>query len=122
MATAFGNLLTDRSLRTGERLGTILMLFSFGLALGAVVYLLPALVSVPLAIVLTGGYLFGVVYAFSNLDLWLPAAVPAVVQFPMAVFAGLAGQYLIERRKKWQYRKAISYYLPENVVKANSRM
>ncbi len=117
MATAFGNLLTDRSLRTVDRLRTMFMLFSFGLALGAAVYLLPALVSVPLASVLTAGYLFEVVYAFSNLDLWLPAAVPAVVQFPMAVFAGLGGQYLIERRKERRISKAISYYLPENVVK-----
>jgi adenylate cyclase len=117
MATAFGNLLTDRSLWRSEWLVTVTILAAFGLLMGFVAYSLPALMAVPLTLVASVLYAYGVQYAFNTADAWLPLATPMLGQLPLALFIGLAGQYLIERRQKVQVSRAISYYLPENAVK-----
>ncbi|MDH3476216.1 MAG: adenylate/guanylate cyclase domain-containing protein, partial [Rhodospirillales bacterium] len=117
MASAFANLLTERSIRPSDTASAIAILLTFGLALGTAVYLLPAFVSVPLAFVLTAAYGLLVQVAFNSADLWLPAAVPTYIQFPFALLTGLVAQYLLERRQRQQVSEAISYYLPENVVK-----
>jgi len=114
-ATAFGNLLTDRSLKTLDAWGTLGALLLFGLILGAILYLLPALAAVPLAIALAALYAVGVQIAFNQADLWLPVATPLLVQFPLALFIGLIGHYLLERGKVRHISEAMRYYLPESV-------
>ena len=116
-ATAFGNLLTDRSLRPSEPPATALILLAFGGILGTGVYLLSAMLSVPLAFALAGLYGATVQFGFDRADVWLPLATPILIQFPMALLIGLGGQYLLERRQKRQVSQAISYYLPENVAR-----
>lgn len=118
MATAFANVLTDRTLRQSGTWQTIAMTTAFGLAVGAGVFLLPALVGVPLALALGAAYAFGAHLAFGRADLWLPLTVPLAVQLPIALFVGLLGQYLFERRQKTRATQAISYYLPDSAVKA----
>lgn len=116
-ATGFGNLLTDRSLRRSEPQTTAAILLIFGGILGAGVYVLPALMAVPLALALAVLYGVMVQYGFNAADLWLPLATPILLQLPMALFIGLAGQYLLERRQKRRVSRAISYYLPEHVAR-----
>ena len=116
-ATAFANLLTDRSLRSYEPLATAGILAATGGLLGAMVYLLPAIVGVPLALTLSGAYALAAHLAFVRTDTYLPLAVPLLVQLPLALFIGLVSQYLLERHKKKQATRAISYYLPESVVR-----
>ncbi|MDH3690644.1 MAG: adenylate/guanylate cyclase domain-containing protein [Gammaproteobacteria bacterium] len=116
-ATGFGNLLTDRTLKPSNTATTTAILLLFGIILGAGIYLLPALAGVPLALLLSGLYVFGVQFAFNSTDVWLPLATPVLVQLPMALFIGLFGQYLLERRKEKLISKAVSYYLPENIAK-----
>ena len=116
-ATAFGNLLTDRSLRPSEPLTTALILLAFGGILGTGVYLLSAVLSVPLAFTLAGLYGVTVQLGFDRADVWLPLATPILIQLPMALFIGLVGQYLLERRQKRQVSQAIRYYLPDNVAR-----
>ncbi len=117
MATAFANLLTDRTLRPSDTLTTVVILFLFGLILGTGVYLLTAVVGVPLALVLAGLYIFGAQTVFNSADTWLPLATPVLVQLPLALFIGLVAQFLLERHRQQVYSKAVSYYLPENVAK-----
>lgn len=115
-ATAFGNLLTGRSIRPSGSLTSALILLGFGLLLGAGVYLVPALVGVPLAFVLAMLYAAAAQAGFDAADLWLPLATPLLIQFPMALLIGLSGQYLLERRKERQVSQLISNYIPENVI------
>jgi len=114
-ATAFSNLLTDRSLNSPDGWTTLAGLLLFGLFMGAMVYLLPAIAGVPLAISLAALYAIGAQMSFNQADAWLPLATPLLVQFPIALFAGLLGQYLLERHKVKHISEAISYYIPENV-------
>jgi adenylate cyclase len=116
-ATSFANLLTDRALKPLDALPTAALLTAFGLVMGALVYLLPALWGVPLALTLAGIYAFTAQHGFAARDLWLPFATPLLAQTPAALFAGLLGQYLLERRRGQRVSEAISYYLPENIAR-----
>ena len=93
-ATAFANMLTDRSLRPAGDLATAGILLLAGLILGSGIYLLSATIAVPLALLLSGLYVAAVQYAFNAADLWLPLAIPVLVQLPIALFVGLLAQYL----------------------------
>ena len=117
MATAYANLLTQRTLLPSSPLSSALVVLAFGFAAGILVYLLPATVGVPAAFALTALYAGALQWRFNEADLWLPLATPALVQLPLALLIGLMGQYLLERRKERQITKAIRYYLPENVVR-----
>lgn len=115
-ATAFGNLLNGQGLVPADTAATILIVSLFGAVLGAGIYILPAIVAVPIALAIAALYGYGVQYAFSNLHLWLPLTTPLLVQLPMAVFLGLLTNYLFERRQKREVTEAIAYFLPEHVV------
>jgi adenylate cyclase len=117
MATAFGNLLTDRALRPST-LGTSLGLIAFfGFTVGTALFLFPAMIGVAASLAVSALYAVAVQWAFNAADLWYPLATPLVVQLPIAVLIGLMGQYLIERRLERRMSRAIGYYLPANIVK-----
>lgn len=116
-ATAFANLLTEHSVHALAPSHSAALLAAFGFVVGVLVYLLPAVAGVPLALVTTAGYGF-VAYAwFGSSDLWLPLAIPLLVQAPLALFIGLVAQYLSERTKKAHATRAISLYLPAHLAR-----
>ncbi len=116
-ATAFGNLLTDRFLRSPGELWVMLIIIAFGGIVGITAYLLPAIAGVPLILILAIAYGKLALQVFTLSDLWLPVAIPLLVQLPLALFNGLLTQYFLERRKKTRANKAISLYLPENLAR-----
>ncbi len=116
-ATAFGNLLTDCWLRPSTSSMTAAILMAFGLTMGFTVYLLPAMAGVPIALTFAALYAASVQLGFNQATLWLPLAIPLLVQLPLALFVGLLGQYLLERRQKKHATRAISYYLPERMAR-----
>ncbi|WP_139556996.1 CHASE2 domain-containing protein [Methylotetracoccus oryzae] len=116
-ATAFGNLLHEQGLQPSSPFTIAAVLAIVGGLLGSMVYLLPAIAGVPLALLLGGGYAFGVYQAFVQTHGWLPLAIPMLVQLPLALFIGLVSQYLLERHKKNKATEAISFYLPEGVAR-----
>lgn len=116
-ATAFANLLTDRTLRPADAPMTAVILMLIGLILGTGVYLLAALAGVPLALLLTSLYVAVAQFVFNSADVWLPLATPVIVQLPMALFIGLIGHYLLERHRQQRVSKAVGYYLPDHIAK-----
>lgn len=123
-ATAFANLLTDRSIRPLDAWPAVGVLLAFGLVLGILAFRLPALVGVPLVFVLAAAYAYAVLQAFGVHAVLLPFAVPLLVQAPLALFLGLLGQYVLERRRGQRISAAINYYLPDEIVRdlANNRL
>jgi adenylate cyclase len=117
MATAYANLLSQRTLQPGGAALTALSVLGFGLLVGVLVYLFPAMAAVPAAFALTAFYAALLQWRFNAADLWLPLATPALVQLPMALMIGLMGQYLLKRRKEEQMTRAIRYYLPASLVR-----
>jgi adenylate cyclase len=120
-ATAFANLLTDRGLRPAGTLATAAILLVIGFLLGSGTYILSASVAVPLALLLSGLYIALVQYTFSSADLWLPLAVPMLVQLPMALFVGLLAQYLTEARGRRRLKAVFGQYVPPEIVDEMSR-
>ncbi|MGH8531338.1 MAG: CHASE2 domain-containing protein [Gammaproteobacteria bacterium] len=116
-ATVFGNLLSDRTLKPIGVPETGMILLLFGLVMGTVVYSLPAGAGVPLSLLLAIMYGVAGQWMFNQYDVWAPMATPLLAQFPIALFIGLLGQYLLERRRGQQISQAISYYLPENIAR-----
>ena len=120
-ATGFANLLTDSSLRPSSLLTTVTTLLAAGFLLGSGVYLLSATLAVPLALLLTGLYVAAVQYAFNTAELWLPLAIPVLVQLPIALFVGLLAQYLTEAHSRRQLKAVFGQYVPPEVVEEMSR-
>ena len=120
-ATAFANMLTDRSLRPSGVLATAIILLLAGFILGTGIYLLSATIAVPLALLLTGLYVAGVQTAFNAGDLWLPLAIPVLVQLPIALFVGLLAQYLTEAHNRKQLKSVFGQYVPPEIVDEMSR-
>ncbi|MGH8612276.1 MAG: CHASE2 domain-containing protein [Gammaproteobacteria bacterium] len=116
-ATAFGNLLSDRTLKPFGVPETGVIVLLFGLVMGTIVYSLPAVAGVPLSLVLAILYAVAAQWMFNQYDVWVPMATPLLAQFPIALFIGLLGQYLLERRRGQRISQAISYYLPENIAR-----
>ena len=116
-ATAFGNLLTDSSIKPVDNVQTLGLLVLFGMVIGMLAYLLPAMMGVPLAIVLAVAYAATAQWLFNTGEHWMPLATPLLAQFPLALFLGLMGQYLLERRRGQRISQALSYYVPESVAR-----
>jgi adenylate cyclase len=115
-ATAFANMLTDRSLRPAGSAVTAGILLLIGLVLGTGIYLLSASIAVPLALLLTGLYVAGVQTTFNVHDVWLPLATPVLVQLPIALFVGLLAQYLTEASARKKLKTIFGQYVPPEIV------
>jgi adenylate cyclase len=116
-ATACANLLTDKTLNALGFWKTGILLLCFGVIMAVLIYLLPAIAGVPIAIALAILYVVGAQWGFNNQELWMPLATPMLVQFPLALFLGLMGQYFLERHRGQRMRQTLKYYVPDNIVR-----
>ena len=110
-ATALGNLLENRTLRQSDTLTITAAVVLFGLVIGLLAYLLPALVAVPVVLVMAALYAAGVQYQFNAEAQWLPLANPMLIQLPLALLLGLLGQYFLERRQQRRVRATMIRYI-----------
>lgn len=120
-ATGFANLLTNRSLAPISGWDAIAVLVFFGGVIGIFLYGLPAIAGVPVAFALAILYALMVQTAFNDSAVLWPMATPLLVQLPMALFIGLLGQYLLERRRGQRISEAINYYLPDDIARDLTR-
>ena len=116
MATAFSNLLTKGNVQPVDLRTAAVTIAIFGLAAGLLGFLLPATAGVPTVIALAVLYGVFAQWRFNETSLWLPLATPVLVQMPFALLIGLIGQYRLKRHAEQQVTRAISMYLPENIV------
>ncbi len=115
-ATAVANLLEGRLLEPAGLPATLAWLAGFGLVVSLVARLLPALLAVPLALALAAICHLGAQAAFARAGLWLPMAIPLLVQLPLGLLAGLLLQQREAQRAQANIRRGLRYYLPERVV------
>jgi adenylate cyclase len=116
-ATAFANLLTDRFVRPIDPLTTSAVLFAFGVMMALLAFALPALIAVPSALALAGGYGVAAQLLFNSGAVWLPLAIPLLIQLPLALLCGLFSQYVWARRQRWRVQQAMGYYVPKSLVR-----
>ncbi len=115
-ATAFANLLENLPVTPLPRAAGFLLLFVWGLLIGAVARLLPVLPAVAATAGLAGLYLGAGHVMFSHFALWPPLLVPLFLQAPLALFSATLWHYLEVRREREHIRTAFGYYLPSPVV------
>ena len=115
-ATAFANLLENLPVTPLPRPAGFLLLLAWGLLIGAVARLLPALPAVAATAALAGLYLGAAHVTFSHFAVWPPLLVPLFLQAPFALFSATLWHYLEVRREREHIRTAFGYYLPSPVV------
>ena len=98
-ATAFANLLTDRTLRPVGSLTSMAMLLAVGGLAGFLARVLPGMYAA-VAITALGAAGVGLAYFLFNVhSLLVPLAVPVLVQLPVALFVGVLSRYLDIRKQ-----------------------
>lgn len=117
MATAFANLLDDRTVEPPAPIIAAATILVFGFMVGFLVYALPALYAVAVTVAVTGLYAVGAQWLFNEDAVWLPWATPLLVQLPFALLVGLISQYVLERGKAQSIAEALERYVPESVVR-----
>jgi len=115
-ATAFANLLENRPVTPLPRPAGFLLLFAWGLLIGALARRLPALPALAATTAMAALYLGGAHVAFDRAALWPPLLVPLFLQAPFALFGATLWHYLQVRRERERIRTAFGYYLPAPVV------
>jgi len=115
-ATAFANLLENLPVTPLSRPAGFFLIFAWGLLIGVVARLLPALPAVAATAGLAGLYLGAAHVAFTHFALWPPLLVPLFLQAPFALFSATLWHYLEVRREREHIRTAFGYYLPSPVV------
>ena len=118
MATAYANLLTDKTITPLKPGLALLLVVAFGLGISHLVFWPSAYFAVPSAVVVAAVYGLGSGELFAHGNLWLPMATPLAAQVPFAIVAGLLGQYLVERRQKLRVGAELAHYLPQHLVDA----
>ena len=117
-ATAFANLIENRTVKPFGAGETLLILFAFGMTMGALVYLAPPAIGVTAALMLAFAYAAAAQFSFNSTGTWWPLVTPLLIQLPLALFVGLYAQYRLQHRRVQHISEAIRQYVPENVSRA----
>ena len=116
-ATALANLLEDRLVAPASAGAALLWVALFGGAIGLIARRLPAAVAIPTALALAALSYAGAQAAFVRDALWLPAAVPLLIQLPLGMFLGLILQYREAQRARVNLSRGMHFYLPAKVAR-----
>jgi adenylate cyclase len=120
-ATAFANLLEQRTVRPLPIPRQMLLVALWGVAIAAVCVFLPLTVSVPALVAAAGLYGWTSLALFSAQGLWLPLVLPLGIQLPAALLAALLLSYRQLERQRRRIQSALGYYVPADVVEALAR-
>jgi adenylate cyclase len=115
-ATAFLNLLDDIPLKPLGVLPHLLILFFWGLTMGATACLFRARFSTLILATATLAYLGAAVWEFTQHALWYPLVVTLIVQTPLAFVGSIAMGYFSASRERQNIQKALEIYVPTDVA------
>jgi len=115
-ATAFANLLTQSTIRPLKPHLFMALILAYGLMAATFSRRSSAVRSIGLSVLLVAAY--GVVSftAFQTHQLWLPVAVPLLIQSPVALVVGLALGHWQASQERNRVRQAFGYYIPDKAV------
>jgi adenylate cyclase len=115
-ATAFSNLLEDRPIKPISSYRYVLILLLWGLLIGVISRTVGTVVAAIAVGTLSIFYLIGTEYQFKTGDTWYPVIVPLFVQTPLGFFGAVLWNYFETNRERQNVRKALSFYVPDEVV------
>jgi adenylate cyclase len=115
-ATAYANLLDGTAVKRLSNLEIVLILLALGFVLGAASFVVQAAIAVGAVLVIAALY-FGLAQTLFGVgQLWMPVAIPVLLQVPAALLIGLGSQYLVQKRGRERVAQVAGYYVPEHVV------
>jgi len=115
-ATAFANLLHNRTIKPLNPLPNLLIIIGFGFIITLVTRLFRETIALSLWLLLSSTYLYIAFYQFNENALWLPLFVPLLVQAPLALILGISWYALDSYHLRKKLHRAFSYYVPETMV------
>lgn len=116
-ATGFANLLDNSAVRLVPPRRMTLILIIWGMVLGFICLLLPTGLSAIAVIGFSLCLLFAAQLCFTRNYIWSPLAIPLFIQAPCAFLTALVIKYMGVKQERENIRKALEYYLPNQLVK-----
>jgi len=118
LATAIANLASRNSIIAPPPTLRAVITAAFGLALGLLLLVPPALRGLAATSVFLAGYLAVALVLFRLEALWLPVLVPLVIQAPAGVVYALVHHFREMGRKRDELRALFGKFVPERVIEA----
>lgn len=115
-ATAFSNLLDDRTLRDLTLRDWVVLTFLAGFAAFVVCYGLGNRVAIIVVLFLAGAYLVVASWLFDSKAWWMPVALPLAIAMPFASLTAFAWKFWSAHQQRARLRDAFSHFVPKEVV------
>jgi adenylate cyclase len=115
-ATAFSNLLEDTAVKPISSQSYVVLILLWGLIIGVLCRVLPLTVAAVGVISLSVVYLLVAEFQFKTDGTWYPIFVPLFLQSPLAFISGVLWNYVETNKERQHIRKALAYYVPDEVV------
>jgi adenylate cyclase len=121
VATAFSNLLENMPVKPIDFRIYLLIIFLWGVLLGFVCKQFSTPISFCSMIALMTLYIIFAVYHFKHDGTWYPVISPVFFQPVAAFFGGLLWNYMDVKKERQNIRKALGFYLPDDVADGLTR-
>ena len=115
-ATAFANLLQDKTIRALPFAYWLVIVFLSGLLTTVICERLDYRVALAFAALAVVAYLATASFLFANRELWMPLIIPILIAVPAGMLYSFSWKYWTARRERGQLRRAFSYFVPREVV------
>lgn len=121
VATAFANLVEDMPVQPVDFRLYLVIIFLWGVALGFICKSFSTPVSFYSMTGLMTLYMIVAVYQFKHNGTWYPVISPVFFQPLAAFFGGLLWNYIDVKQERQNIRKALGFYLPDDVADGLTR-
>ena len=115
-ATAFSNLLDDRTLRELPLLEWMALTFLAGFLAFVVCHALGNRLAILITLLLAGGYLATASWLFNSRAWWMPVVLPLAVALPLGTLLAFAWKFWSAHQQRARLRHAFSHFVPKEVV------
>jgi len=115
-ATAFLNMLEDRPVNPIGSQYYLLLIVLWGVLIGAICRTSSIIIGATSAVVLSVAYFAAAGFQFKSAGTWFPIVVPLFVQGPLGFVGAVLWNYVETNKERQQIRKALAYYVPDEVV------
>jgi len=115
-ATAFLNMVEDTAVKPVSPLSYILIILIWGIVAGFVCRISSVLIAALSVVGMSALYLFAATYFFKMDGTWYPIVIPLFAQSPLALAGAVLWSYAETNKERQQIRKALAYYVPDEVV------
>ena len=115
-ATAFLNLLEDKPVQPISSLHYVLQIVLWGIVVGLICRASSMAVAALSVLALGAVYLLGATLQFKSAGIWHPIVIPLLAQAPLGFVGAVLWNYVETNKERQQIRKALAYYVPDEVV------